>query len=283
MIHRRSRHMILTSAACSAVLLAILGSCSGAEPLAAAPTSTPSATTLPDSGSEVSASAAVVPADVADLAFLISAPVGQVLVSEGQVVHQGDTLITLDAPDLSYGVKAAQDALTSAQANEYIQSQGRRKWDGKKYVWVAGPPEQRELYHAQTLQAQAGLAVAEAELAQSVLKAPYDGTVVSISVSRGEVVNAGQVVLVMAGLKHLQLQTTDLSERDIARVHPGQPVSIDMKAFAESLHGTVSTIDPMAGRSADGDIVYKVTIELEQQPAGLMWGMTGDVNVDTTK
>ncbi|MFN2121490.1 MAG: HlyD family efflux transporter periplasmic adaptor subunit, partial [Anaerolineales bacterium] len=111
----------------------------------------------------------------------------------------------------------------------------------------------------------------------------FDGTVVSISVSQGEVVSPGQTVMVLANLKHLQLQTTDLSERDIARVHPGQAVSIDMKAFPESLYGTVAKIGPMAGRSPDGDIVYAVTIELIQQATGLRWGMTGDVNIDASK
>jgi multidrug resistance efflux pump len=283
MSDRRSKHVSRLQFVSGILLLAIVTGCGATPTLPVSPTSAPAATSSPIGSNHVSASATVVPADVADLAFLISAPVGRVMVSEGQLVHQGDTLITLDAPDLAYGVKAAQDALTSAQANEYIQSQGRRKWDGKKYVWVAGPPEQRELYHAQTLQAAAGLTVATSELAQSVLKAPYDATVVSISVSHGEVVKPAQVVLVLANLKHLQLQTTDLSERDISRVHPGQPVSIDMKAFAESLHGTVSKIDRMAGRSPDGDIVYAVTIELKQQPADLLWGMTGDVDIDTSR
>jgi HlyD family secretion protein len=272
---------VLTHAAVGAVLLAILTGCTSAQSLPVAPTPVPSATFSPIAASAVSASATVVPADVAELAFLVSAPVGEVMVAEGQVVHAGDTLMTLDAPDLTYRVKAAQDAVTSAQANEYIQSQSRRKWDGKKYVWVGGPPEQQALFHAKTLQAEAGLALADSELAQSVLKAPYDGTVVSISASEGEVVSPGQTVLVMAKLKHLQLHTTDLSERDIARVHPGQSVSIDMKAFAKAIHGTVSKIDPMAGRSPDGDIVYTVTIELDRQSPDLLWGMTGDVSIDT--
>jgi len=283
MSHRRSRPGTPIHIGSCILLGAVVAGCTGAQTLSAVPTPAPAATTAPISSSQISASATVVPADVSNLAFLISAPVGQVMVSEGQAVRHGDTLITLDAPDLSYGVKAAQDALTSAQANEYIQNQGRRKWDGKKYVWVAGPPEQRRLYHAKTLQAEAGLEVAESQLAQGALRAPFDGTAVSIGVSQGEVVNPGQVVLVLANLQHLQLQTTDLSEREVGAVQLGQPVSIDMKAFPASLRGTVSKIDPVAGRSPEGDIVYAVTIELEHQPAGLLWGMTGDVNIETSK
>jgi HlyD family secretion protein len=30
-----------------------------------------------------------------------------------------------------------------------------------------------------------------------------------------------------------------------------------------------------------GDVVYKVTIDLDQQPQGLLWGMSADVEIET--
>ncbi len=57
---------------------------------------------------------------------------------------------------------------------------------------------------------------------------------------------------------------------------------LNLKAFATPLDGTVAAIMPMAGRSADGDIVYKVTVELQQQPAQLLWGMTGDLELNSS-
>jgi multidrug resistance efflux pump len=230
----------------------------------------------------VSASVDVVPADVARLSFVVSAPVKEVLVSEGDEVHAGDRLVVLDTPDLSYALTAAQEALKSAEADEYIQGQGRRKWDGTKFVWLSGPPQQRQLAHAKTLQAQASLDAAQAELAQATLTAPFDGTVAAINVSRGEVVQSGEIALVLANLDHLRVETTDLSEREIARVQSGQPALVSLKAFVDPLPGIVTTIQPMAGRSPDGDIIYRVTIELQQLPVGLLWGMTGDVMIDTS-
>ncbi len=224
----------------------------------------------------------IVPAQQADLAFLLSASVEDVSVAEGQAVHAGDALIVLDTPELSYAVTAAQEALKSAQADEFIQSQGRRKWDGFKYVWLSGPPEQRQLAQARTVQAQAQLAAAQAEMAQATLHAPFDGTIVSIDVSKGEVVQPGEAVLTMANLQDLRAETTDLSERDIARVQLGEHALVNLKAFATPLDGTVTAIMPMAGRSADGDIIYKVTVELQQQPPQLLWGMTGDLELDSS-
>ncbi len=199
-----------------------LAGCGNPESLAAIPTAVPAALPSAAVASGVSASVKIVPAQQADLAFLLSATVKDVSVAEGQVVHAGDALIVLDTPELSYGVTAAQEALKSAEADEFIQSQGRRKWDGFKYVWLSGPPEQRQLAHAHTVQAQAQLDDAEAELAQATLRAPFDGTVVSIGVSQGELAQPGETVLTIANLNHLRAETTDLSERDIARVQLGE-------------------------------------------------------------
>jgi multidrug resistance efflux pump len=108
-----------------------------------------------------------------------------------------------------------------------------------------------------------------------------DGTLVSINVSHGELVQTGEVVLVIANLNHLRAETTDLSEREIARVHIGQRAAMQLKAFSDPLNGMVTAVMPKSGRSPDGDIVYKVTIELQGPPAQLLWGMTGDVEIDT--
>jgi HlyD family secretion protein len=227
----------------------------------------------------VTASATVEPAQLADMSFVIPGAVTAITAAEGQVVHAGDSLMTLDAPDLSFALQAALQELKSATSDEFIQSSGRRKWDGFKFVWMAGPPEQRQVAHARTLRAQAGVAAAQAELAQATLRAPFDGTVVSIKVSQGEQVQPGEVALVIGNLGHLQVKTTDLSEREIARVHVGQRVLVHLKSMTDPLVGTVTRIAPRSELSEDGDTVYPVTIELDKQDPALLCGMTGDVEL----
>ena len=51
-----------------------------------------------------------------------------------------------------------------------------------------------------------------------------------------------------------------------------------LKAFDEPLTGRVVALSPMAVEH-EGDMVFKVTIELDQQPDGLLWGMTGEVEI----
>ena len=232
---------------------------------------------------KVTASVRVVPASVANLSFVVSAPVKEIKVVEGESVRAGQALVVLDSPQLELALTAAEAALQSAEADDFIQSQGRRKWNGFKNVWVAGSPEQRQVAHAKVVQAQAGLAAAQAELAQATLVAPFDGAVVSVEVSAGEVVQAGQVVLVTGDLTHLRIETTDCSEGDIARVHIGQAARVRLKALTSELNGRVSAIQPLAGESPDGDVIYKVTIELDRQSPELLWGMSGEVEIETRR
>lgn len=262
----------------AAIYVALAGCSSTAAPL---PTPAAAATLAPAASGVLTASVKVVPAQSADLAFVIPGPVKDVAVKEGQQVQAGQALVTLDAPDLSYGVIGAQAALKSAQDDAFIQSQGRRKWNGFKFVWMSGPPEQLQEANARVDQAQAGLAVAQAELAQATLTAPFSGTVTSIAVSAGEMVAAQQVVLRLGSLDRLQVETTDLSERLISAVRIGDAATVRLKAFDASLSGRVTAIAPLAGISSDGDTIFKVTIQLDRQPAGLLWGMTGDVDIQT--
>jgi RND family efflux transporter MFP subunit len=185
----------------------------------------------------VTASAVVLPAQVTELSFLIPALVKEISVKEGDQVKAGQTLAALDTPELQYAVAAAEAALDSAEANAKVQSYRRVKdrRNGKVFFDVV-PPEVRQVANAKVEQAQAALEVAQATLAQNTLMAPHDGTLASINVISGEYVQLDQVVFTLATLDHLQIETTDLSERDI-------------------------------------------TIELDQQPKGLLWGMTAEVTI----
>ena len=146
---------------------------------------------------------------------------------------------------------------------------------------AVGPDaDQVALAQARLDNARAGLSVANAALDQLALRAPFDGTVVSLDISSGEAVLPGQVVLVLGDLDRLQVETSDLSERDVSSVSLGQPASVYVEALNLEFSGVVARIAPQAD-TIGGDVVYAVVIELDDQPAGLRWGMSVDVEIDT--
>ncbi|HEX9387784.1 MAG TPA: efflux RND transporter periplasmic adaptor subunit [Anaerolineales bacterium] len=228
----------------------------------------------------VAASAVVVPAQITELGFMTSALVKEISVKEGDEVTAGQTLVLLNTPEAEYNVTAAEAALRSALGEEKVQSYRRIKdrRNGKVFFDVV-PPEVRQIAHAHVEQAQASLEEAQAILAQSTLVAPHDATVAFVKVVPGEYVEQNQVIVTLATLHTLQLETTDLSERDITKVKIGSPVNISIEASNESITGKVIGISPRAN-TVGGDVVFKVTIAFDKQPENLLWGMTAEVTIE---
>jgi membrane fusion protein (multidrug efflux system) len=195
-------------------------------------------------------------------------------------VTAGQTLARLNTPDLEYDLIAAQEALRSAQADAEIQRYKRvldiRK--GKKF-WDVVPPEVRQRADARVASAQATLEAVQALYAFSTLTAPQDATVASVDVHPGELVQQGQTLITLATLDNLQLETTDLNERDISQVKVGAPVKIFIEALNEEYNGKVTAISPIAN-NVGGDIVFTVSIDFDEQPQGLLWGMTAEVTIN---
>jgi multidrug resistance efflux pump len=116
--------------------------------------------------------------------------------------------------------------------------------------------------------------------AQSRLVAPFNGTIASVDISPAETVTPGREVIIIADLSRFQIETTDLSERDIPRVQIGQAATVFIEALNQEFSGRVIDISRVSS-TVGGDVVFTVTIDLDQQPQGLLWGMSADVKIDT--
>ena len=279
------KHFYWTMVLICAMLLAGCASASAPTP---AVVPTPLASATPDhsfisSAGIVSASANVAPAQTSQMGFLISAAVKEVDIKEGDQVKAGQPLIVLNTPDLSLSVTAAKAAIRSAQDNVDMLNYPYTKIFNKGHiVYVKAFLERRQQAAAQLESAQAALDAAQATLNEGTLSAPYDGTIVQINVTPGQMVQPNQAAVVIADLNHLQIETTDLSEREIAYVKIGQTATVHIKALNTDLSGKVIAIAPKATKY-NGDWVFKVTIALDQQPSSLLWGMSADIQIQTQK
>lgn len=143
-------------------------------------------------------------------------------------------------------------------------------------------PEALALAQAQVDQAQAALDLAKIAAADTVLVAPFDGTVAGILVDVGQVVAPGTPAVTFGNLSKLEIETTDLAEADVPRVVVGQPVKVTLDALPDqTLTGQVARIAPIANDHS-GDKVFKVTVDLADT-AGLRWGMTANVEMGADK
>jgi RND family efflux transporter MFP subunit len=245
----------------------VLTSCSQAAQPTAIPTivldAGPSA-----SSTAVSASGEVVPVEAVELSFAQTGIVKSVEVEAGDTVAAGQALVTLDPTLLEARVKQAQADLDAAQTQvHYLKRVGTAQ-------------EHLDSAQADADRAQALLDSAQATLAQATLTAPFDGTIAQVQISPGESVVPGQVVTVLGDLTAFQVETTDLSERDVPDVKVGQSARVFIHALNEEFSGQVTDVARIAS-TIGGDVVYTVTIALDEQPEDLRWGMSADVEIET--
>lgn len=227
------------------------------------------------SGDSVSAAAVVVPMSEARLSFTSVGRVISVNVQVGDKVEAGQTLVELDTALLEAKVREAEANLAFAETDlKYLIRVTGCRGEGcapsQKHIEVA----ENEVARAQAL-----VDSAKATLdAQSHLTAPFAGTVVSVDISPAETVTPGEVVIVMGDLSGYRVETTDLSERDVPHVEIGQDVNVFVEALGQDVTGKVADVSNISS-TLGGDVVYKVTIDFDQQPEGLLWGMSADVEI----
>jgi RND family efflux transporter MFP subunit len=248
-------------------LALVLSACTGNTAPTPIPTIVLSSKPVAASGG-VSASGVVVPQPKAELSFPLTGGVKTVAVKAGDRVTKGQTLVTLDTALWEAKVKEAEAAVAAAQANERLLV---RNGQDQEHIDAANADVER---------AQAQVDSAKATLAQATLTAPFDGTIAAVDISPAETVVPGQEVVMLGDLSNFQVETTDLSERDAPSVQVGQTATISVAALNQQFPGKVTDVSRISS-TVGGDVVYKVTIQFDAQPEGLLWGMTSDVAIAT--
>ena len=134
---------------------------------------------------------------------------------------------------------------------------------------------------SEVITAEASLEATQAALARMTLVAPFDGTVGAVQVDVGQLAGPGATAVSVADLSGWLVETTDLTELDIANVAVGSTVEVQFDAIpGEMRTGEVTKIANMSDIS-QGDVVYQVTISLDDTAdLPIRWGMTTFVDVD---
>jgi multidrug efflux pump subunit AcrA (membrane-fusion protein) len=118
---------------------------------------------------------------------------------------------------------------------------------------------------------------AKAALANLELKAPFGGTVSSLNLDVGMFVQPGIEVAKLADTSSWLVKTTDLTELNVVKIQPGMSATVILDALPEvKMAGEVQTIEKF-GENHLGDIVYAVTLKLNQPDPRLRWNMTAIV------
>jgi len=224
----------------------------------------------------LNASGYVTPRRRATVAAKITGRVVQMYAEEGMVVKDGQVLAVLDESDARKRLISAQAdrdatsaALADLQVNLANAERELRRTQGLEQAGVASPQAldlartTAESYRArieatdeQVQAADARIKVAQQDLDNCIVRAPFAGVVVSKDAQVGEMVSpvsagggftrTGIATIVDMNSNEIEV---DVNEAYIARVEPGQPVTAVLDAYPDwKIPSHVRTVIPTADR-----------------------------------
>ncbi|MEK7330709.1 MAG: efflux RND transporter periplasmic adaptor subunit, partial [Candidatus Eisenbacteria bacterium] len=199
-------------------------------------------------------------------------------VSEGSVVKKGEVIARLENDDYRAAVDAARARLHQIEI-EHDQA-GRDlaradKLHGEHLISDSDLEDRTSRYRslgAQVESARAQLEVAQASLENTLVRAPFDGTVLRKDAEVGEIVSPSAAgggltrtaIVTMADLRTLEVEV-DVNEAYIAQVTNGQAARITLDAYPDTAFaGQARQVVPTADRQK-ATVQVKVAI-LDRDP-----------------
>ena len=150
----------------------------------------------------------------------VSGHIHAVYVDEGQLVHAGDALMTIDAQDYKIAEELAQVNLSEALSTA-----------ASSHPDASAEVARRELQLAQ----------AELNLSYTVVCSPVTGIVGKRRVEVGQNVNIGQELVDVLPLEDVWV-TANFKETQLARLRPGQPVEVNVDAYGRKWNGRIANL-----------------------------------------
>jgi len=134
--------------------------------------------------------------------------------------------------------------------------------------------DRQTLLESRLTTAEAGVVAARDMLENYTLTAPFAGTVTDIYLEEGQFIGPGARAAQLADLSEFIIETSDLTELEVVKISLDQMVNIVPDSLPDTfLTGKVERIG-QSFKTQAGDIIYTVTISLDEIDPNLRWGMT---------
>jgi membrane fusion protein (multidrug efflux system) len=207
------------------------------------------------------------PREKAGLSFKVPGRIGDILVDEGDRVKQGDVVAFLEPDDYELNVKMAE-AQVKALAPEYNRQQTLLK---DKAITQAD----FEKFEAQYKVATYKLELAENNLADCQLKAPFDGEIALRQADPGEMAAPDRVIVLLMDMDGVEAEI-GVPDLDINRFKLGEDVAFTMSVFpGQKFSGKVVLIGSMPDPVSR---TYRVRVNLPNPEGMLKAGMIVTMN-----
>lgn len=204
---------------------------------------------------EIESSGTIAGARQADLGFTTSGKVQQIFVEVGQHVQEGEELAKMDS--------AQQELALLRTKNAY------------DLAVISGTANARR-------EAELDWQVAQANLENTSIKAPFAGVVTAVGLEEGEHVSANSQVVSLLD-DSVFYANISVDELDMHQIRLGQSATVKVDALGDQpLQGTVFQIG-MIAQPSGGITTVPVTIRIEDQPGELRVGYSASVVIEVER
>jgi RND family efflux transporter MFP subunit len=243
-------------------------------------------------------------ADIVEIAPDVSGLVAQVFVRDNQAVRTGDPLFQIDPVRFTLAVQEAQATVARAKAAYDDAARNAARYAALSNNAASGLS--RDQSSAQALeaaaewhQAQADLAVAQLNLARSIVRATVNGIITNFSMRPGDYVTTGNAVAALVDTDSLYVDGY-FEETKLNRIAVGDPARVTLLDGGPAISGHVESIaagiadaerTPSPNLLADVNPTFTwvrlaqrvpVRIAIDHVPSGttLIAGLTATVVID---
>lgn len=226
----------------------------------------------------------------ADLGFINPATITSIAKKVGDQVKTGEVLAVQDGADIKAQVGTAEAQLQSARTeldklNHDLKVEKLKVHDlsgnAKKVqkAQVSSSEDSVEMQKSAIFGAQDSVISAKAQLAKTVLRAPFDGVITRQDGEVGEVGGASvPSFMTVASSEPLRKISAFASDLDVASIKVGDTaqISFDVTGTQKTISAKVTTIDPSTD-SSQNKMAYKVILMLDDTDSALKSGMHASV------
>jgi len=266
--------LIVKQAAILPVVIVLLAGCGSHEevPIQKAPLKVSVQTIQPaPHQQQLTYSGSIEPENTAQIGFAVPGVVNDVMVQEGQLVHQGQLLASIDATEYSNALVIASSSLE--QAEDMYQRLHE--------LYQKGSLPEKDYIDIKTkvAQAQANKSINAKHIADSRLYAPMSGIVTARLIVKGSTAAPGIPAFTIVKADRVYASMA-VPESEVGSLHSGMAATVFIPTLNDSMQGKISIINPQADAVSKA---YTVKITLYNNHQRLLPGMIANMFINTGK
>jgi RND family efflux transporter MFP subunit len=204
--------------------------------------------------------------------FKVGGLIAQLAVDEGDTIRVGQVLARLTTTEIDAGVEQSRQGLTKAERDV---ARVTELWQGK-----AATREQLDDARTAAAVSRAQVRAAEFNRGHAVIRAGFNGRVLRRLVEVGELVGAGQPILLVSDEDSGWVVRVGLADRDVVRVTRGDQATLQLAAYPGAR--LTATVTEIASAAAPPFGTYEVELRVPSttESVRLLSGLITSVTIE---